>query len=786
MEEDKVPARASSSFAPSAAPPPPPLPPSSSTAPASAPAGIRQRFKVELRPGETTIVSWKKLLKESNRAAPPSSAPEPPSGAHPALESRIAPPPSQPGQAAECELEDGVPPPNRFSAVIEKIERLYMGQQSSDEEELDDVPDDDEYDTEDSFIDDAELDEYFQVDKLATKHNGFFVNRGKLEKVNEPVSSPNHAPKKRRRKDVSKTQSEMDGENLPNKHVKVGNVRMKAAARNAAVVGNKSLSPPKIPAPLHQHSQTGKSLQDKLNAPTGPSKKKFVDANMKSSVKLQGKEGSFLPKEAKDIDKQKTGAVHSKDHVNKKATSASSDVISQSYHDKVVSSFQADHQCRKPSIDTNERETSTKVRHREKNGSELFDLNSSGGKCAMQIEKSTSTASKEGSSIRPKGTMLERAIRDLEKIVAESRPPTLEIQETDPSFQGVKRRLPREVKQKLAKVARLAQSSQGRISEELVNRLMSILGHLVQLKTLKRNLKEMVELGLSAKQQKDDRLQQIKKEVIEMIKMRAPFSKFKVAEQQDGSCDDFQEQPNSDEKGVLKGRYSMDNAMEDKICDLYDLYVEGMDEDKGPQIRKLYVELAELWPNGSMDNNGIKSAVNKAKERRSLYLRYKEKVKRRKISPPVKTEEIARGDGSLNTQPRAVQEKLAVDSSSYACTSSDRPFPNLTTNHHHLATLGRMSNPPVIALGIDQLKHEKIKRSMIVDETGRATDAAILKKKIKRKPEYNVGDIHVHQAKLALPSQNPGKERQKSQKPATSPHRSNLQSAVLPGFEQPS
>lgn len=49
---------------------------------------------------------------------------------------------------------------------------------------------------------------------------------------------------------------------------------------------------------------------------------------------------------------------------------------------------------------------------------------------------------------------------------------------------------------------------------------------------------------------------------------------YQVAEQQDGSSDDFQEQPNSDEKGVFKGRYSMDDAMEDKICDLYDLYVE--------------------------------------------------------------------------------------------------------------------------------------------------------------------------------------------------------------------
>lgn len=32
-----------------------------------------------------------------------------------------------------------------------------QGKESSDEEEVDDVPDDDQYDTEDSFIDDSEL-----------------------------------------------------------------------------------------------------------------------------------------------------------------------------------------------------------------------------------------------------------------------------------------------------------------------------------------------------------------------------------------------------------------------------------------------------------------------------------------------------------------------------------------------------------------------------------------------------------------------------------------------------
>ncbi|KAL0385985.1 UNVERIFIED_CONTAM: hypothetical protein Sradi_2992800 [Sesamum radiatum] len=49
---------------------------------------------------------------------------------------------------------------NRWSTVIEKIERMYVGHGSSEEEEdvpLDDVPDDDEYDTEDTFVDDTKL-----------------------------------------------------------------------------------------------------------------------------------------------------------------------------------------------------------------------------------------------------------------------------------------------------------------------------------------------------------------------------------------------------------------------------------------------------------------------------------------------------------------------------------------------------------------------------------------------------------------------------------------------------
>jgi hypothetical protein len=93
------------------------------------------------------------------------SVPDPPPNANPNLEFRIAP-----GHPVEIETNEQ-PHSNRFNAVIEKIERLYKGNDSSDGEELDGAPDDDEYDTEDSFIDDAELVgvDIFQIFLIAEK-----------------------------------------------------------------------------------------------------------------------------------------------------------------------------------------------------------------------------------------------------------------------------------------------------------------------------------------------------------------------------------------------------------------------------------------------------------------------------------------------------------------------------------------------------------------------------------------------------------------------------------------
>lgn len=51
------------------------------------------------------------------------------------------------------------------------------------------------------------------------------------------------------------------------------------------------------------------------------------------------------------------------------------------------------------------------------------------------------------------------------------------------------------------------------------------------------------------------------------------LSYLQAIEQPGGTIDDFQELDTAD-KEVLKQKFSMDDALEDKICDLYDLYVQ--------------------------------------------------------------------------------------------------------------------------------------------------------------------------------------------------------------------
>ncbi|XP_052732161.1 ubinuclein-1 isoform X3 [Vigna angularis] len=680
--------------------------------------GDRQMFTVELRPGETTIVSWKKLMKDSSKPNGSNSAPQQVAIA-PAFDTKFSfhasvhhPLPTKLvsrlfyiGEPVDVE-ENDPSQPNRFSAVIEKIERLYMGKDSSDDEDLLDVPDDDQYDTEDSFIDDAELDEYFEVDNSAIKHDGFFVNRGKLERINEPAALPNQQPKKRRRKDIMKNGENNDGHGS-NKNAKVGRPASgKTASLHARNMLNLSEN---LVAPDEHYEDLKLSNQSDVSGII--SKKKAVDTKptLDPSISLKTSNDDVPGvTDAKDSDKQRIGVFQSKNISDKcKDGSGSFDASHQKYNEKSAYAHSKSQPGRPPnSIDDCE----NIIRTKEKSGMcELPDLNLSEGKSATQATKSENMQKKEGSSVRPKTSMLEKALRELEKMVAESRPPAVDNQD------AVKRRLPRDIKLKLAKVARLA-ATHGKVSKELINRLMSILGHLIQLRTLKRNLKIMISMGLSAKQEEDNRFQQIKKEVIDMIKMLPPT--FESKQQQKGEASgDFQEF-GPDGKTNTKRKFAMDAALEDKICDLYDIFVDGLDENAGPQIRKLYAELAELWPSGHMDNHGIKRGICRAKERRrALYNKHKdqEKIKRKKLLAP-KQEENVRFDANSITSQQNLRERSAPESSSHGFTSGSKQVSNASPT-------GRVPSP------INGLKQEKAKgsSSSSLDDV-RAAEGVLTKK----------------------------------------------------------
>ncbi|XP_011031125.1 PREDICTED: uncharacterized protein LOC105130359 isoform X2 [Populus euphratica] len=625
----------------------------------------RQRFYIELKPGETTIVSWKKLLKDAaaNKANPSHSNNRTAAAAAGASTSSFVMEPAsvetaqQEAQFALGQLTKPIPKnapsSSRLGSVIEKIEQLYVGNQSSDEEELDGAPDEDHYDTKDSFIDDTELDGYFEVDQSTTKHNGFFVNKGKLEHMNRPISS-SHFQSKKRKNNMQKAREEKDGDRIRDKHAKLGQGRMNVATGNIPMDEPFRTNTQNL-AVNGEHHHNGK-----LHSLMHPifSDKKVAGTDIRSEYspypEITNRDDSISNTGQNDTEKQMNGVLQP-GNLGRivKDTSELSRVADRKYQENNAPGQSAPQSKRLASETCNA--SSPKVPHRNKKGRhELPDLNLP--HYPVQAEKKTATMHpKDVSSLQPKGSMVERAIRDLEKVVAESRPRNTDAQDADTSSMSIKRRLPFEVKQKLAKVARLA-SSQGKISEELISHLMTILGHLIQLSTLKKNLREMVEMGLTAKQEKADRFQKIKKEVMEMIELQ-------LFKQRDKAVVDFQKGIIHGEKGAINRKYVMDDKMEDKICDLYDLFVQGMDEDKGPQIRKLYAEVAEMWPNGAMDNHGIKIAICRAKERRRIFYnneKVQEKARIEKLSRQWKGNNVG---GKATSNARAKCEQGGVSAS---------------------------------------------------------------------------------------------------------------------------
>ncbi|PWA80417.1 hypothetical protein CTI12_AA196520 [Artemisia annua] len=303
------------------------------------------------------------------------------------------------------------------------------------------------------------------------------------------------------------------------------------------------------------------------------------------------------------------------------------------------------------------------------------------------------------------GSTLENAILEMETMVADSRRVHEEIQDVDHPV-ATKSRLPCELKQKLEIVARLAHSSQGRISDEIILRLTSILGHWLKPRAIKRCLRDMVPSDLSACGGDGARFIQFKKEVIEMIELRNPSM----------ATEDVSKSETLGLHAPFKAKYSMDNEMEDKICDFYDIYVQGMNQIKSSEIRKFYIQLAALWPKGTMDNHGIRNAICRSKERqRTVFQEEKGHEKgKQKSSNARMDEEDLHGEAKLLYD----TERSVNDANTSNSTFLDSVVPGTPELDQNLSAPAKRFSPPS-ASSCHDLKQGKFN---IFNETRKGND----------------------------------------------------------------
>ncbi|KAL6529060.1 hypothetical protein OROHE_014804 [Orobanche hederae] len=306
------------------------------------------------------------------------------------------------------------------------------GNGSSGEEDvmLNTVPDDDEYDTNDSFIDDVELRITYHIRKPAAK-------------------------------------KESDDGHNPKKIAKLGNKGRKASS----LIQSNSTTQSHIVVMPNIHGANMQFQTALANAAQVSIKKKTVDPNVKedSSGLLNGV-------------RQRPGVPSSKNH---SSTGEHSEPQTNSTHRSNGKSLHASKAHSGRQLD-NVDDLDQLIQQSEKGGIVAgLTLTSLQAGIPCQLWRAALMPGKVGSNVRPKSTSLEKAIIELEKIVEESRPPYAEVQDPNNPSPTVKRRLPSTIKQKLAKVARLAQCSYGKIPMDVINRLMSIVGHLMQINTLK-------------------------------------------------------------------------------------------------------------------------------------------------------------------------------------------------------------------------------------------------------------------------------------------------------------
>lgn len=146
----------------------------------------RHAFRVVLDAGAPAEINFKELMRQQRQAAKSDSE---------AAIDRLPPPSSSSSPAAAAGLAPALPPAPRTQRynIIERLEKRYGGGVVVDCSDggsgggggsggFERGEDDDLYDSEDSFIDDTELQQNIEdihdQTKVQTKHSGFFVNAG--------------------------------------------------------------------------------------------------------------------------------------------------------------------------------------------------------------------------------------------------------------------------------------------------------------------------------------------------------------------------------------------------------------------------------------------------------------------------------------------------------------------------------------------------------------------------------------------------------------------------------
>lgn len=151
-------------------------------------------------------------------------------------------------------------------------------------------------------------------------------------------------------------------------------------------------------------------------------------------------------------------------------------------------------------------------------------------------------------------------------------------------------------------------------------------------------------------------------------------------------------------------------------------------------------------------------------------------MRRNKISAQ-KEEDACRVETTALDQPVQIQEKPTIDARDHGSTTTNKPLSSTAA----VNAVGRMPIPSLGSSSLDRPKPEKVKGTGNSTDRHITTDAST-KKKMKRKPETELGEGQYHPEKL---SSKQVEYKPQAQEPIAAPHpKPNIQLNEPPSFEE--